>query len=75
MGNPIKDAQTKMGLPYQEGVFLKAAQWAGFRDKAQDRARELNAVWTRTEVLKNLPKWVQDFIASVNEKGVDPSRT
>ena len=69
MDNPIKEAQAKLGLPYQEGVFFQAAQEAGFGSRAQDRARELNAVWTRTEVLKNLPQWVRDFIENVNKKG------
>lgn len=60
----VTDTAHKLGYMFTEQVFYHAALRAGYGQKAEDKARELDTLWKR-QGYQHLPQWIRDFCLAV----------
>lgn len=57
----VTDCARRLGYQFTEQVFYRASLEAGFGQRAEDKARELDTLWKR-QGYKALPAFCKDFI-------------
>lgn len=56
----VTDCARRRGFQYTEQVFYLASLEVGYKNNAEDKARELDNIW-KMKGYEALPSWAKDF--------------